>query len=74
MIRTQISLDASEYDLARKEAEALGISIADFVRKAVRDKLPVRGSPPWMRYAGLVESGDPQSSQNLDELIYGSKD
>ncbi len=29
MIRTQISLDKSEYDLARKEAAALGISVAE---------------------------------------------
>jgi len=27
-----------------------------------------------MRYAGFVESGDPQSSQRIDEIIYGRKD
>jgi hypothetical protein len=74
MIRTQISLDAAEYELARKEAAALGLSIAEFVRQAVRDRLPVRGSAPWMRYAGSVESGDSRSSRNIDDLIYGSKD
>jgi hypothetical protein len=74
MIRTQISFEAPEYELARKEAEALGISLAEFVRQAVREKLPIRGDTPWMRYAGFVESGDPQSSQNIDDLIYGSKD
>jgi hypothetical protein len=30
--------------------------------------------PVWMRYAGLVESGNPSSSQSIDELIYGAKD
>jgi hypothetical protein len=74
MIRTQVSLDAREYALAKKEAEALGVSVAEFVRRAVRDKLPPSGSPPWMRYAGLVESGDPNSSQSIDDLIYGAKD
>jgi hypothetical protein len=74
MIRTQISLEAPEYELARKEAEALGISIAEFVRQAVRDRLPIRSAAPWMRYAGFVESGDPQSSRRIDDLIYGSKD
>ena len=74
MIRTQISLDAHEYELARKEAEARGISIAEFVRQAVRDKLPADTANPWMRYAGFVESGDPHSSQSVDELVYGSKD
>jgi hypothetical protein len=29
---------------------------------------------PWMRYAGFVESGDPNSSQSIDEIVYGSED
>ncbi len=29
---------------------------------------------PWMSGAGMVESGDPQSSQNIDDIIYGKKD
>ena len=28
----------------------------------------------WMRYAGMVETGDVRSSQNIDEVIYGQKD
>ena len=74
MIRTQISLDAEEYDLAKKEAKALGISVAEFVRRAVRDLLPSRSRSPWMRYAGLVASGDPKSSRSIDEVVYGAKD
>ncbi len=74
MIRTQISLDKSEYMLAKKEASALGISVAELVRRAVRQVIPPEGGKPWMRFAGLVESGDPHSSQNLDEIVYGSKD
>jgi hypothetical protein len=27
-----------------------------------------------MRYAGLVESRSPQSSQSIDEIVYGNKD
>ena len=74
MIRTQISLDAEEYVLAKKEAKALGISVAEFVRRAVRQLLPPHGDAPWMRYAGLVESGDPHSSRTIDEVVYGAKD
>jgi len=74
MIRTQVSLDAREYELAKKEAGALGVSVAEFVRRAVRDKLPPSGSPPWMRYAGMVESGDSNSSRSIDDLVYGTKD
>ncbi len=74
MIRTQISLDDREYALVKKEAAALGISIAELVRRALRQALPRNDKAPWMRYAGLVESGDPNSSQSIDEVVYGSKD
>lgn len=74
MIRTQVSLDKHEYDLAKKEARSLGISVAELMRRALRQVLPPRGEAPWMRYAGLVESGDPRSSQSIDEIVYGTKD
>lgn len=74
MIRTQISLDAQEYALVKREAKLLGIPVAEFVRRAIRLGLPARGRAPWMRYAGLVESGNPRSSQTVDEVVYGSKD
>lgn len=74
MIRTQVSLDQSEYALAKKEAKAQGISVAEFVRRAIRQMLPPKSNAPWMRYAGMVESGNPRSSRTIDELVYGSKD
>ncbi len=74
MIRTQIRLEPDEYELAKKEAKALGISTAEFVRRAVRQMLPPNGNAPWMRYAGLVESGNRRSSQSIDEMVYGAKD
>jgi hypothetical protein len=74
MIRTQISLPEDEYHLAKQEASALGISVAEFVRRAVHQMLPAKEGAPWMRYAGFVESGDERSSQKVDEVVYGSKD
>ena len=74
MIRTQISLDRKEYALAKKQAKALGVSVAELVRRALRQNLPPAGNAPWMRYIGFVESGDPQSSHSIDEIVYGSKD
>ena len=74
MIRTQVSLDKQDYDLAKKEACALGISVAEFVRRAVRAALPRRGEGSWMRFAGFVETGDPDSSRSVDEIVYGQKD
>jgi hypothetical protein len=74
MIRTQISLDRREYELAKQEASAQGISVAEFVRRAIRERLPRPQGAPWMRYAGLVQSGNPRSSRSIDEIVYGSKD
>jgi hypothetical protein len=74
MTRTQVSLDRQEYELVKGEAKASGISVAEFVRRAIRHALPPRGRAPWMRYAGFVESGNPRSSQTVDEIVYGSKD
>ena len=74
MIRTQISLDEREYELARQQAGALGVSVAEFVRRAIREALPSDTQKPWMTFAGFVESGDPLSSQTIDELVYGQKD
>jgi len=74
MIRTQISLSEEEYEAAKKEAQRLGISFAELVRRSVRTMLTVDEKKPWMRYAGMVESGDSLSSQNIDDIVYGQKD
>jgi hypothetical protein len=70
MLRTQVSLDEQDYKLAKKEAAALGISVAEYVRRAIQSVLPPSGQPNWMRYAGLVESGNPHSSRSIDEIVY----
>jgi hypothetical protein len=77
MIRTQISLDEKEYRLAKKCAKEQGISVAEYVRRAIRQSLPPRRtserSKPWMRFAGMV-SGDANSSQTIDDVVYGSEE
>jgi hypothetical protein len=73
MIRTQISLSEEEYETAKREAERLGISLAELMRRSLRHLLPVDQSKPWMRFAGMVESGDSRSSQNIDDVVYGQK-
>jgi len=74
MIRTQISLSEEEYDAARREARRLGISLAELLRRSLRSVLPVDETKPWMRFAGMVETGDARSSQHIDDVIYGQKD
>jgi hypothetical protein len=73
MIRTQISLSDAEYRAAKLEAKRLGISLAELLRRSLRTIVPVDESAPWMRYAGMIESGDPLSSQRIDEIVYGQK-
>ena len=74
MIRTQISLSSQEYDAAKREARRLGISLAELLRRSLRTILPADDSKPWMRYAGMIETGDPRASQRIDDVVYGQKD
>ena len=74
MIRIQLRLDKQHYALIKKKAKALGVPIAELVRRAVRQNLPPRNQPPWMRYAGFVASGNARSGQFIDKIVYGSKD
>ena len=74
MIRTQISLPQEDYEAAKEEAKRRGISFAELTRRALRAILPVDEERPWMRMAGMVESGDPDASRRIDEVVYGRKD
>jgi hypothetical protein len=74
MVRTQISLSELEYDAAKREASRLGISLAELLRRSLRTMLPADESKPWMKYAGMIETGDPTASQKIDDVVYGQKD
>jgi hypothetical protein len=74
MIRTQISLTETEYYAAKREANQLGISLSELLRRSLRSLIPFDASKPWMRYAGMVETGDTRSSQSIDDIAYGQKD
>lgn len=76
MIRTQISLTEWEYKEAKKTAKQLGISLAALLRRSLQSILPVSKNSkdkPWMKYAGDVASGNPRSSQEIDDVVYGQK-
>ena len=74
MIRTQISLSEQECKAAKHEAARLGISLAELLRRSLRTMLPADASKPWMRYAGMIETGDPRASHKIDDVVYGQKD
>jgi len=73
MIRTQISLHETEYSAAKLEASRLGISVAELLRRSLRTLLPADPAKPWMKYAGMIDTGDVFSSQKIDDIVYGSK-
>ena len=73
MIRTQISLSEREYRAAKAEAARLGISLAELLRQSLRHIIPADGSRPWMRYAGMIETGEEDASRKIDEVVYGHK-
>ncbi len=68
--RVSISLEKSDYEMAKLEAKKQDISLVEFVRRAVHCRLPAARKLPWMGYAGLVQSGDPRSSATVDEVVY----
>jgi hypothetical protein len=73
MIRTQISLDEHAYRDAKSEARRQGVSLAEYLRRAVAAALASRRSSerPWMRHAGTMSSGDPGASTSVDDVVYG---
>ena len=73
MIRTQISLSEREYRAAKAEAARLGISLAELLRQSLRHIIPADESRLWMRYAGMIETGEEDASQKIDEVVYGQK-
>jgi hypothetical protein len=70
MIRIQIRLEEVECLSAKIEAGRLGISISEFIRRAVREKLDKVSAKPWMRYAGMVTSENSESSLSIDDVVY----
>jgi hypothetical protein len=45
------------------------------VRDTGEDKRPPAAQEgQWMRYAGIVATGDSDSSQSIDETVYGARD
>jgi hypothetical protein len=71
MIRTQVSFEERMYREAQAEARRRGISFAELCRRAMAGVLRSRsGERPWMRYAGIVQSGDPDASRTVDQVVY----
>lgn len=66
-------MEPAEYKEAKREAKKRGLSVAALFRESLRSVLTPDHSKPWMAYAGMVRSGNPNSSREIDEVVYGGK-
>ncbi len=73
--RTQISLSSEERELIQSVAEREGVSMSHVIREAVRQYCTTPDSgDPWERLMDIVgtgDSGNPRSSVDHDDVIYG---
>lgn len=70
MVRTQISLDDYDHALAKKRASEFGISLSEFVRRAIRHELGDRpGRGDISDIFGMFNSGHTDTSSRVDELV-----
>ena len=70
MIRTQISVDQELYRDAKELAGRQGMSLAELVRRSLREKIArePKGTP-WMEFAGIIE-GTRNDSESVDQVVY----
>jgi hypothetical protein len=70
MVRTQIALPAEDHRLAKRRAAELNVSLAEYVRRAVRRDLGAAGSAVDVSAAfGLFDSGGSDIARDKDAYI-----
>jgi hypothetical protein len=74
MIRTQISLEKEEMEIAQTTAGNYGISLAEMMRRAIRKEFNPDNGKPWMKYCGSISTGKTVTADEIDEVVYGRKD
>jgi hypothetical protein len=47
-----------------------GTNFAALAKLRACTRFAPRGEGRWMRFAGLVETGDPRSSRSIDDIVY----
>lgn len=72
MVRTQIALDSEDHRRAKRRAGELNISLAEYVRRAVRHDLDGETDRPKADISeifGLFDSGLSDVSENKDRYL-----
>jgi len=71
MVRTQIALDSEDHRRAKRRASEQGISLAEYVRRAVRHDLgePQRPKVDISEIFGLFDSGGSDIARHKDRYV-----
>jgi hypothetical protein len=72
MVRTQIALDTEEHSRAKRRAAEQGISLAEYVRRAVRHDLGGEAERPKADISeifGLFDSGGSNVAKHKDRYV-----
>jgi hypothetical protein len=72
MVRTQIALDSEDHRRAKRRAAEQGISLAEYVRRAVRHDLGGEAERPKAEISeifGLFDSGGSNVAKHKDRYV-----
>lgn len=72
MVRTQIALDSEDHRRAKRRAAEQGISLAEYVRRAVRHDLGGEAERPKAHISeifGLFDSGGSNVAEHKDRYV-----
>jgi hypothetical protein len=71
MKRPQDNSSIEHPQATKAELERSGVVAGDSLRHSQTKSPPTDESTPWMRYAGMVETGDRHSSLGIDDISFG---
>jgi len=70
MVRTQIALDSEDHRRAKKRAAEMNLSLAEYVRRAVRRELgEERSAGDISAISGLFDSGGSDVASHKDRYV-----
>jgi hypothetical protein len=76
MHRTQISLEQEQYEALQREAQRLGVSMSELIRRLVRDHFDRKpaGPDPLVLLAGIAEGAGEAVGRRHNRFLYGKPD
>ena len=76
-LKFQVTLPEPLMAQLKRESQKMGISVAEFIRQTMDDRLRKRGKSadddPFEAIDGLVNSSETDLAGRIDEILYGRK-